>query len=125
MNPFDYITAINHSKKNIIIDDATEKSYNCYVTNRSLSYFQDTVIAANVMNQYHHLDKKLQFEFLLNTIRKRKRFSKWLKPEIVNDLEAVKEYYGYSNDKAKTVLSLLSTDQIEIIKRRICKGGKQ
>lgn len=124
MNPFDYVTAINHSKKNLIVDDLTEKAYAPYMTNRSLSYFPDTVAAANVMNQYHHLDKKLQFDFLINIIRKRKRFSKWVKPETINDLEAVKEYYGYSNDKAKQVLSLLSTDQIETIRKRIDKGGK-
>lgn len=125
MNPFDYVTAINYTKENLIVDDLTEKSYAPYMTNRSLSYFQDTVAASNVMNQYHHLDKKLQFDFLINIIRKRKRFSKWIKPEIIDDLEAVKEYYGYSNDKAKNVLSLLSTDQLETIKRRIHKGGKQ
>lgn len=125
MNPFDYVTAINYTKENLIVDDLTEKSYAPYMTNRSLSYFQDTVAASNVMNQYHHLDKKLQFDFLINIIRKRKRFSKWIKPETIDDLEAVKEYYGYSNDKAKNVLSLLSTDQLVIIKRRIHKGGKQ
>jgi hypothetical protein len=125
MNPFDYVTAINYTKENLIVDDLTEKSYAPYMTNRSLSYFQDTVAASNVMNQYHHLDKKLQFDFLINIIRKRKRFSKWIKPETIDDLEAVKEYYGYSNDKAKNVLSLLSTDQLETIKRRIHKGGKQ
>ena len=125
MNPFDYVTAINDTKKNLIVDDQTEKSYNSYITNRSLSYFPDTVAAANVMNQFHHTDKKLQFDFLINIVRKRKRFSKWIKPETLDDLEAVKEYYGYSNDKAKAVLSLHSTEQIETIRRRIYKGGKR
>ena len=125
MNPFDYVTAINYSKDKLIVDDETEKAYLPYMANRSLSYFQDTVAAANVMNQYSHLDKKLQFDFLINIIRRRKRFSKWIKPEVVTDLEAVKEYYGYSNENAKDVLSLLTTEQLETIKKRIDKGGKQ
>lgn len=124
MNPFDYVTAINHSKKNLIVDDETEKDFNSFLTNRSLSYFQDTVLPANVMNQYHHLDNKLQFDFLINIVRKRKRFSKWIKPTVVSDLNAVKEYYGYSNEKAKQALTILSTDDLEEIKKRIFKGGR-
>ena len=125
MNPFDYVNAINYDKKDIMDDDLDEKAYNTFLTNRSLSYFPDTVAAANVMNQYHHLDKKLQFHFLLNTVRKRKRFSKWEKPQTFDDVEAVKEYYGYSNEKARSALSLLSPDQIQEIKRRIYKGGRK
>lgn len=125
MNPFDYVNAINYDKKDIMGDDLDEKAYNSFLTNRSLSYFPDTVAASNVMNQYHHLDKKLQFHFLLNTVRKRKRFSKWEKPQTFDDVEAVKEYYGYSNEKARSALSLLSPDQIQEIKRRIYKGGRK
>ena len=125
MNPFDYVNAINYDKKDIMDDDLKEKAYNSFLTNRSLSYFPDTVAASNVMNQYHHLDKKLQFHFLLNTVRKRKRFSKWEKPETFDDVTAVKEYYGYSNEKARSALSLLSPDQIQEIKRRIYKGGRK
>ena len=125
MNPFDYVNAINYDKKDIMDDDLKEKDYNSFLTNRSLSYFPDTVAASNVMNQYHHLDKKLQFHFLLNTVRKRKRFSKWEKPQTFDDVEAVKEYYGYSNEKARSALSLLSPDQIQEIKRRIYKGGRK
>ena len=125
MNPFDYVNAINYDKKDIMGDDLDEKAYNTFLTNRSLSYFPDTVAAANVMNQYHHLDKKLQFHFLLNTVRKRKRFSKWEKPQTFDDVEAVKEYYGYSNEKARSALSLLSPDQIQELKRRIYKGGRK
>ena len=102
MNPFEYVTAINYTKTNMIVDEETEKGYLPYMSNRSLSYFQDTVAVANAMNQYHILDKKLQFDFLINIVRKRKRFSKWIKPEVVTDLEVVKEYYGYSNEKSKT-----------------------
>ena len=125
MNPFDYVTAINHGKQDIMDDDLKEKAYNSVLTNRSLSYFPDTVAAANVMNQFHHLDNKLQFHFLLNIVRKRKRFSKWEKQETFDDVEAVKEYYGYSNEKARSALSLLSPDQINEIKTRIYKGGRK
>jgi len=125
MNPFDYVNAINYDKKDIMDDDLKEKAYNAFLTNRSLSYFPDTVAASNVMNQYHHLDKKLQFHFLLNIVRKRKRFSKWEKQHVFDDVEAVKEYYGYSNEKARSALSLLSPDQLEEIKRRIYKGGRK
>ena len=125
MSPFDYVTAINYSKKNLIVDEETEKAYLPYMVNRSLSYFQDTVAVANVMNQYHILDKKLQFDFLINIVRKRKRFSKWIKPEIVTDLEVVKEYYGYSNEKAKQVLSVLSAEDITELSIRMYKGGRK
>ena len=125
MNPFEYVNAINLSKKDIMVDDLAEKSYSSYTINRSLSYFNDTVLAANEMNRYHHLDKKLQFHFLINIIRKRKRFSKWDKPELVSDVEVVKEYYGYSNEKAKQVLPLLSSDQIMNLREKVNKGGRR
>jgi|TARA_R100000081_G_C4796247_1_gene161052 hypothetical protein len=124
MNPFDYVTSINYSKQDIMVDDICEKDYNSFMINRSLSYFQDTVGLANVMNQYHHTDNKLQYHFLINIIRKRKRFSKWMKPETESDIEVVKEYYGYSNEKARQVLSLLSPEQITIIKQKVNKGGR-
>ena len=123
MNPFDFINSINHTKENLIVDDATEKAYNPYITNHQLSYFSDTVHIVNVLNKYHHLDKKLQYDFLLNIVRKRKRFTKWNKPDDVGNLEVVKEYYGYSNEKAKSILPLLSPETIEIIKQRMYKGG--
>ncbi len=126
MNPFDFLNAINDSKKDIIEnDDKKESAYNAYLVNRSLSYFPDTVAVANEMNRYHFLDKKLQFHFLLNIVRRRKRFSKWMKPETLDDVEAIKEYYGYSNEKAKSTLNLLSDDQIKEIKRRMYKGGRR
>ena len=125
MNPFEYLNTINHSKKDIMVDDITEKSYNSFMINRSLSYFPDTIAFANLMNRYHHIDNKLQYHFLINIIRKRKRFSKWIKPEQLSDIEVVKQYYGYSNSKAKQVLSLLSPDQIKIIKQKVSKGGRK
>ena len=125
MNPFDYVNSINDTKQDIMIDDVTEKSYNSFMINRSLSYFQDTVGLANVMNQYHHVDNKLQYHFLINIIRKRKRFSKWMKPETESDIEVVKQYYGYSNQKARQVLPLLSPEHITIIKQKVSKGGRK
>ena len=123
MNPFDFINSINYSKEKLIVDDITEKAYNPYITNHQLSYFSDTVHIVNVLNKYHHLDKKLQYDFLLNIVRKRKRFTKWNKPDDVGNLEVVKEYYGYSNEKAKYIMPLLSPEAIEIIKQRMYKGG--
>ena len=124
MNPFDYLNSINTSKKNVITDDITEKAYNSFMVNRSLSYFNDTAILANEMNRYHHLDNKLQFDFLINMVRKRKRFSKWIKPQIESDVEVVKKYYGYSNEKARQILSLLSPEQINGLKKKVNKGGR-
>lgn len=125
LSPFEFVTSINDSKKDIMVDDIAERSYSSFMTNRSLSYFQDTVQFANLMNQYHHLDNKLQYHFLINIIRKRKRFSKWIKPDLDSDTEVVKQYYGYSNEKAKQVLSLLSPEQIKIIKQKVSKGGRK
>ena len=125
MNPFEYCNAINYTKKNIMIDDVAEKAYSSYMVNRQLSYFPDTVLAANEMNRNHHIDNRLQFDFFINIIRKRKRFSKWFKPEQISDLEVVKQYYGYSNEKARQVLTLLSTDNINELKNKVAKGGRK
>jgi hypothetical protein len=95
------------------------------MVNRGLSYFNDTVLFANEMNKYHHLDHRLQFDFLINIIRKRKRFSKWSKPEIASDVEVVKEYYGYSNEKARQALSLLTSEQINELRKKVYKGGRK
>ena len=125
MNPFEYCNAINYTKKNIMIDDIAEKAYSSYMINRQLSYFPDTVLAANEMNKNHHLDNRLQFDFFINIIRKRKRFSKWFKPEQISDLDVVKKYYGYSNEKARQVLTLLSTEQINELKNKVARGGRK
>ena len=124
-NPFVYLKAINN-KQNIIHDDLDENGYEPFLINRSLSYFPDTVLLANEMNLASHIDSKLQNDFLINTIRKNpKRFSKWNKVEGGEDFEAVKEYYGYSNEKARSALSLLSTEQINIIKEKVDHGGRK
>jgi len=124
MTPFTFLNEINYGKKDIMIDDITEKQYNSFMVNRGLSYFRDTVIYANEMNKHHHLDSRLQFDFLINIIRKKKRFSKWNKPETVDDLDIIKEYYGYSNEKARSAHKLLSPDQLSEIRKKVYKGGK-
>ena len=108
-----------------MIDDDCEKEYNSFMVNRGLSYFQDTVILANEMNRHHQIDNKLQYHFLINMVRKRKRFSKWAKAQKESDIDAVKEYYGYSNEKAHQVLTLLSTEQINELKRKVMTGGRK
>ena len=125
MSPFDYLNAINYTKKDIMVDDIVEKQYNPFMVNRGLSYFQDTVLMANEMNQYAHLDNRLQFDFLINIVRKRKRFSKWNKPEVATDLDVIKEYYGYSNEKARMVHNLLTDNQITELRRKVFKGGRK
>ena len=125
MNPFEFVKAINN-KQDIIRDDLDEKAYSTYMINHSFSYFPDTVFLANEMNINHHLDNKLQNSFYINTIRRNpKRFSKWNKVKHDGDFEAVKEYYGYNNEKTRSALSLLSTEQINIIKKKVDHGGRK
>ncbi len=124
-SPFDFLQEINYGKNNIIVDDISENQYNSFMVNRGLSYFADTVLMANEMNRNHHLDNKLQNDFLINIVRKKKRFSKWNKPEIVSDVEVVKEYYGYNDEKAKQALSLLTKEQLNILKQKVYKGGRK
>ena len=125
LSPFDFLNDINSNKQNIMVDDIAEKQYNAFMINRGLSYFNDTVLMANEMNLNAHLDNRLQFDFFINIVRKKKRFSKWNKPETVSDVEVVKEYYGYSNEKARQALTLLTKDQIEVLKKKVNKGGRK
>ena len=113
----DYLNDINHEKKNLMDseDELWEKKYPAYVINRCLSAFTDTIFYVNEMNRMHFLDNKLQNDFLINSLRKRKRFAKWLRPDEVKNIEYVKKYYGYSNEKAKQALEVLTDEQIEII----------
>jgi hypothetical protein len=104
-------------------DQLAEKSYNAFITNKSLSYFADTVQLANMMNCNHGLDNKLQYSFLINIVRPSKRYSKWVKKDKDSDLELVMSYYGYNRQKAKAALKLLSPDQMKTIKNKLDKGG--
>lgn len=123
ISPFDFVNAIHHSKEQLIVDEWSEKQYNPFIVNKSLSFGADTVIAANEMNSRRHLEKRLQFDFLTATIRPRKRFNKWLKAEKIEELEVVKSYYNYNTDKALQALKILTPERIQILKDRMFKGG--
>lgn len=123
MNPFDYLNSINHTKEDIM-DPMEESKYPAFMINRGLSYFQDTALLANEMNRDHHLDPRLQYDFLRQTIRKRKRFSKWDKKDKIDNIELIKEYYNYSNAKAESIADLIDEGQIGYIKQKLYKGGK-
>ena len=126
MPPFDYVNDINFKKKNLMRDSDNDKlaesGYIPYITNKSLSYFPDTLFFSNDMNHRHHLDNLLQYEYLLNTVRPKKRFAKWVKSEDNDDLEIIKMYFGYSNKKAEQALKILSSEVIEKIRIIITRG---
>ena len=123
----DWLNSINQTKKNLIDEDPlVEKDYPPYIINRCFSGHLDAILFANEMNKYNFLPKRMQFHYFINSIRKKKRFGgKWLSQKKVKDLEVIKEYYGYSNQKAKEALNLLSDDQIENIKLGLKKGGRK
>lgn len=122
LSPFDFLNSINNHKE-MEMDEDTENQYVPFLINRGLSYFQDTALYANMMNRNHHLPKSSQYFFLLNTVKPRKRFSKWCKREVHDDLELIKEHYGYNDKKAMEALSILSTAEVESIKNNKNKGG--
>ena len=125
MTPFDFVNQILQGKQQLIVDDLTEKEYVPFLTNRSLSYHKDCILFANEMNTRHHVDAKMQNDFLLNTVRSRKRpFTKWAKSEKSEDIECIKIIFGYSNSKAREALRLLSDEQIQELKRKTDIGGK-
>lgn len=125
MTPFDFINAINISKENLFRDPQANKDYNAWIVNKGLSYFPDTVLYANEMNFHRSIPKEWQFQFLLNSISKKKRFSKWSKKDTRTEtLSLVMEYFGYSEEKAKQALSILSSDQLTMIQEKLYKGGK-
>ncbi len=124
MGPFEFTKTINETKRNLIDEDPeVEKDYIPFLVNRSLGYFMDTIMYANEMNQKNSLDHKLQYDFLLNIIRPRKRFSKWLKKSKDNNIDLIKNFYGYSYTKAKDVVDILSEDQLEQISSKLDTGG--
>ena len=121
----DYLYSINQSKKNILDNDIdAERKYPPYIVNRCLSSFTDTILYVNEMNKNSHLEKKLQYDFLLNSVKPRKRFSPWAKKDSIDYLDLVKEYYGYNDDKALQALRILTKDQLDHIKKLLNKGGK-
>ena len=122
----EYLNAITNTKENVMDteDEMWEKKYPPFIVNKCIAPFTDTLILVNEINQLHHLDKKLQFDYLLNSIRPRKRFTPWVKAKKLKNLEYVKEFYGYNNEKAKIALELLDEEQISAIKERLNKGGR-
>jgi len=126
-SPFDYTKAINQSKERLMDspDEMWEKKYSPFIVNKALYPFPDTILLANEMNINNHLDTKLQFDFLLNSIRPRKRFAPWLKTSKINNLELVKEYFGYNDQKAKDALDLLTDDDLEHIRSKLNRGGNE
>ncbi len=121
----DYLNSINILKENLMDSDPEcESQYPPYVVNRCYSGFMDTILLANEMNLNSHIDKKLQYDFYINIIRPKKRFSPWLKKEKLDSLDCIKQYYGYSDEKAKVALKLLTQQQLEFIKAKLNRGGK-
>ena len=122
----EYLNAINHTKKNVMDSEDTMwvKKYPAFIVNKVLSGFQDTIMLVNEMNRNHFLDKDMQFQFLLNSIRSKKRYSPFLRASKIKDIECVKEYYGYNNEKAKSALDILNDEQISAIKTKLNKGGR-
>ena len=122
----DYLKTINYTKVNIMLDDPlTETKYPPFIVNKSLSYFTDTVLHANEMNRYAHLDNRLQYEYYLNAVRKRKRFSRWDKNNKSEKFDLIKEYYGYSDRKVNEVMDLISDKELEEIKELVDTGEKK
>ena len=121
----DYLNSINFTKKDLMKSDDKDwvKKYPAFIINKILSGFQDTIMLVNEVNRNHFLDKDMQYWFLLNSIRSKKRFSPFLRASKLKNIDLVKEYYGYSNEKAKTVLDILTKDQLKLIKEKLYKGG--
>ena len=120
----DWLNSINQTKKNLIDEDPSiEKDYLPYIINRCFSGHLDAVLFANEMNKYNFLPKRMQYDFYINTLRTKKRFSPWLRKDMVKDPDYVKRYYGYSNEKAKQALKILTKKQLNFIKSKFDTGG--
>ena len=127
-NPYElkhYLNAINYTKEDLVKSDDKmwAKKYPAYIINKIMSAFTDTLMLANEMNRHHTLDKDIQFQFYINSVRKKKRFSPFIRASKLKDIDLIKEFYGFSNDKAKDALKILSKEQIKIIKEKLFKGG--
>lgn len=128
MKLFDYVNAINSGNDKVNNSEEPEETireYNPFIINKAFSFYQDSILAANAMNTYNNIDKKLQFDFYINILRSKKRYSKWFKREKNEDLEAVVEYFGYNYQKAKEALYILTADDIKTIKQKLQKGGRK
>ena len=124
----DYLNSINLNKKNLMDEDsdpAWKSKYPAYIINKCMSHHMDTIVFANEMNRYPNLDKRLQYDFYIHTVRPKRRFSPWAKKQQVKDLDLVKKYYGYSSEKANQALRILTPDQLNYIRQKLSKGGKK
>ena len=122
----DWLNSINYTKKNLIDEDpSVEREYSPYIINRCLSGHLDCILPVNEMNKYNFLPKKIQYDFFINILRSKKRFSPWLRKDTIKDLDLVKRYYGYSNEKAKQALRILTQEQLNFIKSKFETGGRQ
>ena len=123
----EYLNSINHTKVNLMDsgDEMYEKKYSSFLVNKCLAPHNDTILLVNEMNRFHNIDNKMKYDFLLNTIRSRKRYAPWIKPSKQKNLEYVKEYYGDSNSKAKVALDILDKKQLNLIKEKLDKGGRK
>lgn len=120
----DYLYSINQSKKNIVKDDQeAEKAYPPFIVNKCLSSFIDSILYANEMNKNTHLDKRLQYDFFINSLKPRKRFTPWLRKETLEEIELVKQYYGYSHNKALEAVRILTREDLNYIRKILNKGG--
>lgn len=122
-NPFEYVNEISFGKTQIIVDDLTEKAYVPFIANRALSYHADSIMHVNEMNRLHGLDNKMQFDYLMHSLRKKKRFSKWAKRANTEALDVIKEYYKVGDAKAEEINKVLTVAQISVLKERLAKGG--
>ena len=120
----DWLNSINQTKENLMEDPSNKKDYPPYIINRCMSGHVDSILYANEMTMQPHLPKDMQYAFYLNSIRKKKRFSPWIRKDKVKDIEIVKQYYGYSNEKATQALKILNNTQLNFIKQRLEKGGQ-
>ena len=122
----DWLNSINQTKKNLLDEDTSlEKEYSPYIINRIFSGHLDAIMFSNEMNKYHFLPKKMQYDFFINILRPKKRFSPWLRKDTIKDLDYVKRYYGYSNEKAQQALKILTKEQLNFIRLKFETGGKQ
>ena len=122
----DWLNSINQTKENLIDnDESLEKEYPPFIINKCMSGFIETVLIANEMNIHQNLPKKMQYDFFINIVRPRKRFSPWMRKEKIDTLEIIKKYYGYSDEKARSAIKILTQEQIEFIKQKMNTGGKQ
>lgn len=123
MDMWNIVNSINYSKQDLSDDPEFDRAYNSFLITRSLSYYPDTIEYANMMNRLYHLEPRLQYDFFINIVRPRKRFSKWSKKKKDVDLELVMKYFGYNANKAKSALSILTPDDLKTIKKKLDEGG--